>query len=262
MPRAMGPARTGCGSGMARRSTDLLEVFNRKTPGPSAPRRRGSKGGGKRRTSGDVSGFFLGPRQILLACCVLLLLLVLSFVVGIGMGRRGDAPDLSNTQLRRDSTALPAGEAWYVRGRLAQVHQVRGDRIDPVEIPGALGMNPRHVHVEEAPAASTTCSSAPSQARWPPASTGRTRNSEAGAGRSPTPSRSRPTSTGRDSARKPDSARRKRGGSAVEARRKRGGSAARPAGRRTGRAIPARPRPLGPYCAARPGPGEQFRPAP
>lgn len=136
---------------MARRSTDLLEVFNRKTPGPSAPRRRGSKGGGKRRTSGDVSGFFLGPRQILLACCVLLLLLVLSFVVGIGMGRRGDAPDLSNTQLRRDSTALPAGEAWYVRGRLAQVHQVRGDRIDPVEIPGALGMNPRHVHVEEAP---------------------------------------------------------------------------------------------------------------
>lgn len=137
---------------MAKRSTDLLEVFNRKAPGPSAPRRRGKKGGPKRQKAADFSGFFLGPRQLLLVCCVLLLLLVLSFVVGIGVGRRGDEPlTAAGTSLRRETSALPATEAWYVRGRLARVHQIRGERIDPVGIPGDLGLNPRHIRVEEAP---------------------------------------------------------------------------------------------------------------
>ena len=79
---------------MARRSTDLLEVFRAPREGESSPAGQGGSQAQDRRRAARpggslFEGLVLGPRQVLLASCVMVLLLVLAFTVGLGVGRRG-----------------------------------------------------------------------------------------------------------------------------------------------------------------------------
>ena len=119
---------------MARRSTDLLEVFRGPREGSGQAKGRSSsgsrrKGSARRKVSAGFEGVSLGPRQVLLASCVMVLLLVLAFTVGLGVGRRGGpataGPDLSRTQAGR------AAAVWYVQGRVPRRDVMRGEEVDP-----------------------------------------------------------------------------------------------------------------------------------
>ncbi len=109
---------------MGRRSTDLLDVFRPGVQGPapakpSAPKRRSSS------SSGRFQGFFLGPRQLVLGSSVALLLLVLSFTLGLGVGRKaGRGATAADVQsLRRETTV------WVLKGRLPRVDPNTGGEL-------------------------------------------------------------------------------------------------------------------------------------
>jgi hypothetical protein len=99
---------------MGRRSTDLFDVFN-----AAASRRasREAKGGDRPRSSGP--GLVLGRRQALLAVATVLLLVVLSFAIGVGVGRtkRGGGGASSGGP----TLARVASKPWWFRGRLPRV---------------------------------------------------------------------------------------------------------------------------------------------
>jgi len=121
---------------MARRSTDLLEVFRgpRET-GASAsssasgrkPKKRSKKSGAKR---SGLDGLVLGPRQVLLASCVMVLMLVLAFTVGLGVGRRG-APGNGQDALSRPADTGHTAAVWYIQGRVPRRSVMYGEEVDP-----------------------------------------------------------------------------------------------------------------------------------
>lgn len=138
---------------MPKRSTDLLEVFNRKPQSRRTPQRasKKSRSRGTKKMRGSFEGLVLGPRQLLLSSCVLVLLLVLSFVVGVGLGRQGDQdPSSASPALSREQQTAATREVWYIRGRTVRVHQVRGDVLDRARIYAELGLESQHVHAAEA----------------------------------------------------------------------------------------------------------------
>jgi hypothetical protein len=106
---------------MGRRSTDLLDVFRPGGGSGSEPRREtpAKKARAPKSPRTPFEGLFLGPRQLVLGGSVAVLLLVLSFTVGLGVGRKaGRAGDgAAPTALLRTTTI------WVVRGSL--------DRVDP-----------------------------------------------------------------------------------------------------------------------------------
>jgi hypothetical protein len=105
---------------MGRRSTDLLDVFRPGGGSGAEPRREPAKKvRAPRSPRTPFEGFFLGPRQLILGSSVVVLLLVLSFTVGLGVGRKagrgtdGVAPALSHATQTRT--------IWVVRGSLDRV---------------------------------------------------------------------------------------------------------------------------------------------
>lgn len=142
---------------MARRSTDLLEVFRGPREGGgtrsgktrSSGSRRKGRGGGRRAST--FEGLVLGPRQVLLASCVLVLLLVLAFTVGLGVGRRG-GPRAGGEALSRDA-ARDAAAVWYIRGRVPRRDVLRGAEVDPDRLEDELvrehGFRPTDLRVTE-----------------------------------------------------------------------------------------------------------------
>jgi hypothetical protein len=104
---------------MGRRSTDLLDVFRPGGGSGSEPRREASakKPRAPKSPRAPFEGMFLGPRQLILGGSVAVLLLVLSFTVGLGVGRQagraGESP--APPSLRRETTV------WVVRGSLDRV---------------------------------------------------------------------------------------------------------------------------------------------
>ena len=123
---------------MARRSTDLLEVFRSPREGAATDpgKSRSRKSRKKTRSKGNggmLSGFeglVLGPRQILLASCVMVLMLVLAFTVGLGVGRRG-GPNSPGEALSRTGGGPDAAAVWYIQGRVPRRHVLRGTEVDP-----------------------------------------------------------------------------------------------------------------------------------
>ena len=117
---------------MARRSTDLLEVFRGPREGETPPARKGDRK--RKRTKASAGrrplfeGLVLGPRQVLLASCVMVLLLVLAFTVGLGVGRRG-GPSAGGEALSRPSGGAAA--VWYIQGRVPRRDVLRGEEVDP-----------------------------------------------------------------------------------------------------------------------------------
>lgn len=125
---------------MARRSTDLLDMFRGPRAGEHAakgrsgkPRKKPRKRTKTRGRGGWLSAFeglVLGPRQVLLASCVMVLLLVLAFTVGLGVGRRG-GPLADSTSLSLESgTGRPAA-AFYIQGRVPRRDLLRDQDVDP-----------------------------------------------------------------------------------------------------------------------------------
>ena len=123
---------------MAKRTTDLLEVFQAKQGGGAArgggkPRGRGGGTSRKSRAAkkrASFDGVYLNSRQVLLVSCVLVLLLVLSFTVGLGVGRQGD-PSPGGPALSRPSAAVGG---WYIRGKMPRHHTLSGRPIDPDKV--------------------------------------------------------------------------------------------------------------------------------
>jgi hypothetical protein len=102
---------------MARRTTDLLDVFRERPqpvrPTPAAPR---SPSGPRR----PFEGLFLYPRQLLLGSSVVVLLLVFAFVLGLSMGRRGASNPADMLQANAGRTTQPAAvePQVYALGRV------------------------------------------------------------------------------------------------------------------------------------------------
>lgn len=145
---------------MAKRSTDLLEVFHRPRGDDedSLGRKRRARGSRsmkgtsrKRRKLEDFQGVFLAPRQVLLTSCVLVLLLVLSFLVGLGMGQRG-APEGRETALAR-GTGQTTVRGFYIRGRIMRQDVMGRKRTDPGQFVADLvdlsDLERRHLHIED-----------------------------------------------------------------------------------------------------------------
>jgi hypothetical protein len=115
---------------MPRKSTDLLDVFGAgrgsgggRTPPskpPAAPREPKSRR--------PFEGVFLGPRQVVLASSIGVLLLVLSFTVGIGVGKSGGKRPDGAPALKRESTA------WILRGELSRIDAARGEDVTEARI--------------------------------------------------------------------------------------------------------------------------------
>jgi hypothetical protein len=112
---------------MARRTTDLLDVFRDRGTGRSGKPEEPAQPKAPKK---PFEGMFLLPRQLLLGSSVVVLLLVFAFVLGLSMGRRGG----NSTQALQANTAR-AQEAEsntpgvYVLGRV------------PVTNPGGLKRN-------------------------------------------------------------------------------------------------------------------------
>ena len=86
---------------MARRTTDLLDVFRER---PQPPRPTPKEPGTPRR---PFEGLFLYPRQLLLGSSVVVLLLVFAFVLGLSMGRRGASESTAALQGAAGRTPSP-----------------------------------------------------------------------------------------------------------------------------------------------------------
>jgi hypothetical protein len=106
---------------MRRKTTDLLDVF-RVRPAPSG----GSEGEGKvikssasKPARAPFEGVALSPRQMLLGGCVMVLLLVLSFTVGIGVGKSGGSSG-ATPSLQRDASI-----GVVIRGRVPRMDPLR-----------------------------------------------------------------------------------------------------------------------------------------
>lgn len=105
---------------MARRTTDLLDVFrDRGTAG------RPAKGDAPapaeaRAAKKPFEGLFLFPRQLLLGSSVVVLLLVFAFVLGLTMGRRGSSGGGNALQgsVPRADASTPDVRRLYVSGRV------------------------------------------------------------------------------------------------------------------------------------------------
>ncbi len=130
---------------MARKATDLLDVFrfSSEDGGGKRPKRRSrgnSKGGGgrskgakkKSRAKRTFEGIFLNARQLLLASSALMLLLVLSFVLGLATGRGGE----ETPAIQRSHGALIA-----VRARLPVVDPATRRSVRPSAVEKRLSQD-------------------------------------------------------------------------------------------------------------------------
>jgi hypothetical protein len=134
---------------MARKATDLLDVFRFSSDAPKGSKK--DKRAEKRRERSEASpgsptqtraprarfeGIFLPPRQMLLGGSVLVLLLALSFTVGLGVGRSSaspTAPDASGPSLRRETYA------WALRGEIPKMDVARAEAPTETRIVRELG---------------------------------------------------------------------------------------------------------------------------
>lgn len=124
---------------MARRTTDLLDVFRAETPAPGrAATHAAAKAAGPKRR---FEGLFLFPRQLLLGSCVVVLLLVFTFVLGLSMGRRGAAGGSSALQASAPRAAESNERRHYAVGRVPHVDAARQARIDPAALRDRLVEN-------------------------------------------------------------------------------------------------------------------------
>ena len=102
---------------MARRTTDLLDVFRDRGAGRSGkPEEPATPKAPKK----PFEGLFLLPRQLLLGSSVVVLLLVFAFVLGLSMGRRsggGNGQALQATSARGQE-AVADTPGVYVLGRV------------------------------------------------------------------------------------------------------------------------------------------------
>jgi hypothetical protein len=137
---------------MARKSTDLLDVFQaasrskpakeraRKLKEPKEPKSKEPKGPRKK-----FEGIFLEPRQVVLAGSVGVLLLALSFVLGLGVGKSPKhAPAAGDGYALRRETATAT--AWAFRGEVGKIDVMRAVANSGPAIEKELGQRYRVPH--------------------------------------------------------------------------------------------------------------------
>jgi hypothetical protein len=133
-----GTGKAGCderierGSGMARKATDLLDVFRFGGEGPSddgdAPKKRKrarpkSGGAAKRSPKARFEGITLNRKQVWLVSSAALLLLFLSFTLGLATGRPGSGADEA---LNRQTPAQ-----FAIRARVSQIDPETSRKASP-----------------------------------------------------------------------------------------------------------------------------------
>ena len=144
------------GKGMTRRSNDLLSIFDanrqaqRKAQVQATSRARAPKAAaapgrpsGRHRGRG-FQGLWLSPRQVVLAGCVGTLLLLLTFFVGLAMGRPGTTA--TTPALRRDAEAA-AGRV-LLELKVSALDMATGRRVEAADIRrrlAALGVPERGI---------------------------------------------------------------------------------------------------------------------
>ncbi len=139
---------------MARKATDLLDVFRAEHPaaggaGSARPKERAAPA--KR----DFAGMVLLPRQILLGSAVVVLLLVFTFVLGLSVGRSdgsgegvAGAKDLSRVSPRDAQARLT-----YVEARVPYMDPARHVANDPATLRDSLvrtrGVSADHIWIAD-----------------------------------------------------------------------------------------------------------------
>ena len=130
---------------MARKATDLLDVFRFSDDGgDDDSHREATRGGGRAASSGRkpkrkkapkqrrrVQGVILNRRQIVLGSSAIALLLVLSFVLGLSTGRSG--PEAQPTKIERRTTAR-----FAIRGALPLLDKATQKAIEPKTVAAIL----------------------------------------------------------------------------------------------------------------------------
>lgn len=101
---------------MARRTTDLLDVFRDRGAGRSG---KPEEPAAPKAPKKPFDGLFLLPRQLLLGSSVVVLLLVFAFVLGLSMGRRGGSGGTEALQANAARAEDPEANVRrvYVLGR-------------------------------------------------------------------------------------------------------------------------------------------------
>ncbi len=143
---------------MARKATDLLDVFrfgdddgdeNSKRDsgrgGRRVPKERKPKKAPRARSQSEEDVLQLNRRQILLGSSAVVLLLVLSFVLGLSAGRSGPSED--DTKIERRS----GRDLIAIRGDLPLLDKATRKSIDPAQIAGVLkrdyGLKRKNIHM-------------------------------------------------------------------------------------------------------------------
>ncbi len=120
---------------MARRATDMLDVFRAEHPAPGDGARSKERAAPAKR---GFSGLVLLPRQILLCSAVVLLLLTFTFVLGLSVGRRDGSGDVAGgaggQSLSRDNPRGPQARLIYVEARVPYMDPARHVANDPATL--------------------------------------------------------------------------------------------------------------------------------
>jgi hypothetical protein len=134
---------------MARKATDMLEVFRTKVASPAASREASPAGEKKR----GFQGMVLVPRQIMLGSAVVVLLLVFTFVLGLSVGKRGDVGAGGTTLSAVSPTRGSDAKLTYVEARVPYMDPARHVANAPAAMRDNLarvrGVSPDHIWISD-----------------------------------------------------------------------------------------------------------------